>query len=1138
MKNVSGQNRRSISNYSAAISIIAFTFCMMFSAEVFAQINTASINGTVRDTSGAVIPGASVVLHNVDTNVDRTSLTNDVGNYSFVDILPGHYTLSVSKPGFQTRTQAAFTLNVNQTTTYDFVLPVGQATQTVTVEATAAKLQTGSAELGTVVTRTEVNDLPLNGRNFTQMLALTPGVSTVNVSQNSGGFDTNPIGSYSFPAVNGQTNRSNMFLLDGLNDEEAFNSTYSVAPILDDIQEFKVDSHNDQAGFGEVLGGIVNVVTKSGTNQLHGTAWEFLRNNAFDARNFFFQKTNKLRQNQFGGNVGGPVMIPHLYNGRNRTFFFGSYEGVRIRTGQESAYRIATPQNLAGDFSDWVDKDGNLIPIYNPFSTRPDPNKPGSYLRDAFQNNQVPVNLMDPHTLALAKMIYPAPINTGISGTNAENLKARITDSDEYNLRGDEQLAQKDSFWFRFSHIHVPVTTPGNFLDSTGLGDYHAHQYGANWTHTFGPTAVLDVKFGRNYGYEVSSTLFGSNTAQQIIQTGAYSSTFACGFRASRNCLVPGVSIAGYQGWGEGYNATSLSDLWEWKADFTKIYSRHNISMGGDVNRSAFISPLNGASASYSTFQTSNLESSVGGNAMVSFLLGVPDSGGERNVLEREHGGWVNGVYFQDQWRPTDRLTLNIGVRYDYTLFPIYGKGPSDPDSLVGDLDLNNGTYIMTYNAPSCIVTGKPPCIPGVGLPDKVTITTPNGRIIHSTFDNIQPRFGFAYSLTRNNVIRGSFGRFFDNWAAVNQMAQNYEGTWPSTGQLLANNLNQQNPVIPAENPFLGGAALPAPTPFHQVQWYMDPLIQNPYAWQWNFGIQHSLGQNTVLTANYAGATDLRLDEGIYSNVAVTPGPGDAAAVTARRPYTYITPTYYDRSVGKGYYHAFQFSLDRKTSKGLTYLISYTYSKMIDYGSDGWFGVEGTSIQDPYNLKMDKSVAGFDLTHILSASWTYELPFGKGERFQTGSKVVDAIIGPWQINGILTLQSGAPYFVGSNSGIPNTGNVFERADLTGTPITPANQSIAEWINPAAFKNPAPFTFGNEGRNILRRDWYRNLDLSLFRDFPLTESKKLEFRAETFNTPNWVVWGRPNTSIGDPNFGVINSIGNSPRIIQLALKFYF
>ncbi|HEX5483671.1 MAG TPA: TonB-dependent receptor [Terriglobia bacterium] len=1121
-------------------SLLVMGAIFLLPAAMRGQESTAAINGTVKDSSGAVIPGASVGLRNVNTGVERTTVTNGAGNYSFVQILPGQYTLNVTKTGFQAQTQAAFTMSVNQTTTYDFTLPVGQATQTVTVQATAAKLQTGSAELGTVVNRREVNDLPLNGRNFTQMLALTPGVSTVNVSQNGGGFNTNPIGSYSFPSVNGQTNRSNMFLLDGLNDEEAFNSTYTVAPILDDIQEFKVDSHNDQAAFGGVLGGIVNVVTKSGTNQLHGTGWEYLRNNALDARNFFFQNTNTLRQNQFGGNVGGPVVIPHLYNGRNRTFFFGSYEGVRTRTGNESAYRIPTPQNLNGDFSDWVDKDGNLIPIYNPFSTRPDPSKPGSFLRDAFPNNQVPVSLMDPNTLALANLIYPAPINTGIAGTNAVNLKNKITDSDEYNLRGDEQLGQKDSFWFRYSHIHVPVTTPGNFGD-TGLGDYLAHQWGANWTHTFGPTAVLDLKFGRNYGYAISDDLFPDDVAAKIIQTGNYSSTFTCGFHASRNCLVPGVGPSGYQGWGESYNATSLSDIWEWKADFTKMAGKHSLSMGVDVNRSAFISPLNGAGACYSTFQTSNLETSVGGNGMASFLLGVPDSGGERNVLEREHGGWVNGLYVQDQWRPSDRLTLNLGLRYDYTLFPIYGKGPGDPDSLVGDLDLNNGTYIMAYNAPSCIVTGKPPCIPGVGLPANVTITGHNGRIIHSTLDNIEPRFGFAYRLSNTNVLRGSFGRFFDNWAAVNQMAQNYEGTWPSTGQLLANNLNQQTPMIPAENPFLGGAAFPAPTPFQQVQWYMDPLIQNPYAWQWNFGIQHSLGQNTVLTANYAGATDIRLDEGIYSNVAVTPGPGDAAVVASRQPYPSITPTYYDRSVGKGYYHAFQFSLDRKTSKGLAFLVSYTYSKMIDFGSDGWFGVEGTSIQDPYNLKMDKGVAGFDLTHILSTSWTYELPFGRGERFQTGNKVVDAIVGPWQINGILSMQSGQPYMVTAPSGIPNTGNAggtSERADFTGAPIEPSNQSIAEWISPAAFTNPAPFTFGNEGRNVLRRDWYRNLDLSLFRDFPISESKKLEFRMETFNTPNWVVWGQPNTSIGDPQFGVINGIGNSPRIVQFALKFYY
>lgn len=1126
---------------SGPVMLVALALCswLCTSRPAAAQMATAAINGVVMDTSGAVIPGASVALVNANTGVKRVTVSSNSGSYSFVDILPGQYTLEVSKAGFQARRQAEFTLSVNQTTTYNFTLPVGEATQTVTVEATAAKLQTASAELGTVVNRKEVNNLPLNGRNFTQMLALTPGVSTVNVSQNSGGFNTNPVGDYSFPAVNGQTNRSNMFLLDGLNDEESFNSTYTVAPILDDVEEFKVDSHNDQSAFGGVLGGIVNVVTKSGTNQFHGTGWEFLRNSAFDARNPFLAKVTPYAWNQFGANIGGPVVIPHLYHGQNRTFFFGSYEGVRIHQASSSLYLIPTPAELNGDFSGLVNSTGQPIQLYNPFTTRPDPSNSGLLLRDSFLNNQIPTTLMDQNMLALAKAIYPAPINTGVAGTNAENLNPTVQDSDQYNVRIDESLGQKNSFWWRLSHIHSPSSSVGNYLGEQSETDYHAYQLGANWTHTFGPSMVLDVEFGRNYGYAAQSTLLPQSLSTKLIQAGGYSNTFACGYVGGpRGCYLPGPGISGYNaGWGEGFNATALSDIWEWKADLTKIHGKHNLSMGADINRSSFISPLNGSSVCFCSFQTSNLETSTGGSALASFLLGVPSSAGERNVLEREHGSWEDGLYFQDQWHPINKLTINIGARYDLTLTPIYGsaQGAKDPNNLVGDLDLNNGTYIVEYPTPSCATTGKPPCIPGGTLPANVVMAPSNGRIVHTTYDNIQPRFGFAYLLTKDNVIRGSFGRFFDNWAAVEQMGQNYEGSWPSTGQLLANSLNLGSPNISAEDPFSGGAAFPAPTPFQQVQWFMDPLIQNPYAWQWNFGVQHSFGQNTILTANYAGATDMRLDEGIYSNIALTPGPGPIAP---RQPYPSITPTYYDRSVGKGYYNSFQFSLNRKASHGLSYLVSYTYSKMIDQGSDGWFGVEGTSIQDPYDLRMDKSVAGFDQTHILSASWVYQLPFGHGQRFQTGSRAVDWIIGPWQLNGILSASTGIPYTLSAPSGISNTGNQYERPNLTGAAIVPSSQGPNLWINPAAFTAPPPFTFGDVGRNTLRSDWPHDLDFSLFREFPITESKRFEFRAEFFNSTNWVVWGAPDSGVTDVSFGRIFGTENTPRQIQFALKFYY
>src|SRR5436305_4643265 len=328
-----------------------------------AQVATASINSAVGDASSAGMPRARVVLRNEATNVTETTTTGDTGTYVLVNIIPGRYTLTASKEGFATGTTAPFDLAVNQSTTIDVTLRIGSATEAVVVEASATSIQTSSSELGTVIGKRSVDNLPLNGRNFTQLLNLTPGVSTVNTTQNGSNqqFAGNTIGSFSFPSINGQTNRSNLFLLDGLNDQESFSSTYSVPPIIDDIQEFKVDSHNDQAQFGGVLGGVVNVSTKTGTNEFHGEAWEFFRNSAFDARNPI-TGINQLHQNEFGSNIGGPVLLPH-YNGRNRTFFFGSYEGVRLHVGNANRSLIPTTAQINGDFS------AQGVQLFNPYST-------------------------------------------------------------------------------------------------------------------------------------------------------------------------------------------------------------------------------------------------------------------------------------------------------------------------------------------------------------------------------------------------------------------------------------------------------------------------------------------------------------------------------------------------------------------------------------------------------------------------------------------------------------------------------------------------------------------------------------------------------------------------------------------------
>src|SRR5438445_5482532 len=366
---------------------VAFVLIFVIPHSASAQA-TATLNGVVRDSSGAVIPQATVTLHNTNNGNDRDVLNNDSGLYVYVSVPPGEYVLKVTKEGFTTATQAGLHVVVNQASTQDFTLRVGSTQQSITVEGSAVNLETANATLGTVIESKQVMDLPLNGRNFTQLLSLTPGVAPVSVAQNSGGAQAAPVGTFVFPAVSGQSNRSNYFLLDGIDDTDQVFTTYAVAPILDDIQEFKVQSHSDDIQFGGVLGGIVNVVSKSGTNNFHGTAWEFFRNTVLNAKDPLKGVASKLVQNQFGANFGGPVVLP-FYNGRNKTFFFGSYEGFRRAQPSTGAfYNVPTQAELSGDFSALL-QGPNPVQLFNPFTTRPDPASPGSFIRDPFPNNDI-----------------------------------------------------------------------------------------------------------------------------------------------------------------------------------------------------------------------------------------------------------------------------------------------------------------------------------------------------------------------------------------------------------------------------------------------------------------------------------------------------------------------------------------------------------------------------------------------------------------------------------------------------------------------------------------------------------------------------------------------------------------------------
>jgi hypothetical protein len=1110
----------------------------------------ASMSGTAADTTGAVIAGATITITNTATNVQQTTVTSGSGTYSLINVSPGVYTIKAIKPGFRTQQITDAVLGVNQAAVFNFTFTTGTVNESVTVSAESSAIESSTAELGTVISTKPVNDLPLNGRNFTELLELTPGVSRVSVGQNSGGgggFAGQAIGTFAFPSVNGQRNRSNMFLLDGVVDLGSFIGNYNYQPIVDDIQEFKVQSHNDLAEFGQVTGGIVNIATKSGTNRIHGTAWEYLRNSAFDARDYFLPQVNPLRQNQFGADAGGPVMIPHLYNGKNRTFFFFAYEGFRQSQAAQSIVTTPTAAQLGGDFSNLLSKG---VVIYNPFSTAPDPNNPGSFTRTPFPDNQIPTNLLSSSSLLYAKTLFPAPNAALSTGQNLIDTTPSIVDSDSYTGRIDQAFGEHDRIFGRISSYSQNSSGSAGYPGFATAASLYGYNIAVHESHTFGPTSVLELYFGRNIGDDLTQQIFPnapSGFAQSLISAG-FSSAFTSGFLSQSAPFIPLIGIPGYLGPGTGDNNlqdTQIANTYEFGGSFTKVWNRNTIKAGGVYATNNSRSPISGASESSSAFQTSNLEATTGspasGDALASFLLGVPTSAQRRDVVETEHHGSVDGAFLQDQIQVNPRLAVNVGVRWDVSVWPIYGNSLADGQGYVGDIDLTNGTYLVSAIPQACSATVGAPCIPGGTLPAHVLQTPFGNRALHKTdLNNWQPRLGIAYHPMEKTSILAGYSRFYDEWNSIVQYSQNAGGNWPSISELNQNSLNSTTATSTIGNPLSQGTdtvTQPSATPFTQTAYYFDPYFKMPYTDQWNLQVEQGLGSNTVLTLAYSGSHSGRLDLGGLYNTAEYAAPGDAAAVASRQEFPYITPTNYDKSSGNANYNALEASLKRSTSKGLTYLLSYTWSKSIDLASSGSFGAEGTLLQNPYDPQADRSVSGFDLTNIFSASANYALPIGRGEMFNLENPIVNSLLGGWALNGILTLTSGSPYSITVNGDIANVGNTFVQADLVGD-ATPAHQTPEEWINPAAFAAPPRYNFGTFGRNALRTDPYKDLDFSVFKSFALPRGTSVQFRAESFNLPNQVVFSGPDSTVGDPNFGAVSSIANTPRQLQFALKVQF
>jgi hypothetical protein len=1136
------------------VPLILLGVAGLSSQPAIGQQTNANVSGVVKDPTGASIPNARVELTNVNTGVVRTTTTNNDGAYDFPSVVPGVYTMQASATGFAAVSQPPVTLQVSQIATFDFQLRVGSTTSSVTVTATAAALQTSSSELGTVVTTNEVNNLPLNGRNFTQLLTITTGVANINTDQNGnggGGWNGHTVGTTDIPAVNGAANRSNVFLLDGANDLNTLSGVYNYSPIVDAIQEFKTQGHNDLAEYGGAAGGLVTVVTKSGTNQYHGALWEFLRNEQMDARGYFETSRAPLRQNQYGASAGGPLSIPKLYNGKNRTFFYAAWESYRYASAQETGALGPTAAMRAGDFS------ALGVPIYDPATTTLD-SATGQYTRETFtqEYNEGPgnaslcggdVNCIPASRFNGISTLYEGIIpNSGnlVNGSNVFVTGRSFTNQHSGTIRVDQNFGNSDQLMFRYSQFDQYGQSPSGTIGS-GFDSVIGHNYIGHWTHTFSPTTFSDVYFGRNYGYSLIGTSWAGENAAFLgqLQKDGMSSAFMTLDNAT---YAPQYTAGGYVGLsGSQLQGSGLADNWQFGGSFSKILGRHTLKAGVDIETNNFTSPIAYSGVDFEAPQTAGVgaQQGVGGNSWASLLLGVPAGASYRNIDEVASGGWMDAFYVQDQIKATSRLTLNLGFRNDMVFTPIYGTGKG-ANYYTGNADPVTGQYILNALPPNCSAMQGAPCIPtGIytasstpapgGLPAHA-IVNPSLRVIQNSLADWGLRLGLAYRLNDKTTVRGGYGREYDEWATIVQLSQNFGGNWPAVNTIDNAGLNLNVPTVTPADPLQlgsGGAIVYPINDFSQVsQWMVDPNFRTPYYDQYNAGIERQLPGNLALDANYVGATGRHEDWGPTMNTP-QPGPGD---VQARRPYPYMLQQWFDQSVGNSRYNALQVTLNERNIHGVGFLVAYTLAHS---NSDGCGLGASCDSSNPYHRSVDYGTSDLNQKNIFSAAFTAQSPFTRSP-----NKLTSGVAGGWSLNGIVQFSSGQPYTVTTGSDPENIGCCLqERLNVIGDPNSGPNiHTRAEWFNTSAFAQPAAYTYGTEKVNPFTAQMRHETDLSLFRQFHvgLGEERFFEFRADSFNLFNNVVFNTPDASISDTTFGQVRSQQNQPRQLQVALKFYY
>lgn len=1139
----------------------AIILCLAVSPSATAQVNSATLRGTVTDATGAIVEGASVSVESKATNAVRTTLTNGAGEYSMASLQPGLYIIKVTKTGFSTFQQNDFSLEVGAVASVDVALKLGSVTDVVEVTADTAQLQTSDSTLGGVISERMTVDLPLNGRMFTQLLQLEPGTVPIDVSQNNGkqpGFGSgSPI-----PAVNGGTNRSNLFFLDGIYSSNPFFAGFSFSPSIDAIQEFKEQTHSDQAEFGGGTGAIVSTSTRSGTNDYHGSIFEFLRNTVFDARNTFAVDVNgnptryPYIQNQFGGTVGGPVI-------KNKLFFFAYYEGGRQVQGLPSLYVVPTAAERNGDFSG-LGPNGQPLPlIYDPSTYNPVTQTQESFLAETGKN-AIPTGRIDTQMQAFLNGIYPLPNYSSTSnGNNFISSTGNRGTQDQGSIRVDYNLGPKDLLYGRYSQGDAANTSP-SALENQFVTGFSGFNTGGTWVHTFNPSLISSITVG------VSKLDIPQAIVLPVDQGALFTASgLGAGFTefpggtAGPQVPVPNLSNGPYGGFWNGAGPIGPMTTAQISGSVDKVVGPHVLKFGGGWFKTWMYTNWNGNSETFSTTGTwnaacqfaatgsvpaqaacpaydpalNNVAAAAGGDPVASMLLSVPSAAnrnlGNSGVSLRMQ---VDNLFVQDSWKISRKLTFNYGLRWDYNS-PV-----TETRNRIPTYDIYNQTYLVP-NGDVDLPAGPLP--PNVALSGRRSITT-------SKWGDFSPRIGLAYQLDSKTVIRAGFGRAYDSYSQSLQVAQQNRGAWPSgLSQNAANipvntaglSLKPDGTLYTGQNPFYGEPVIPAsPLPAPGGLGFQDVRWQPDNSWQYNLQVQRDLGAPGILSVAYVGSHTEHTTIYYPYNVAVEPSINPCSETGCLGTDTVLGGHGNDlQGNGTSNYNAMQVNLVKPFFHGLAYTAAFTWSKNMAIANCGDF--YQSCIQDPYNLKGEYGPSALNVPLIFTLSTLYELPFGHGKQWATDG-VGAAILGGWQLNLLLALRSGLPVNLTDNANggdQAQVGGGLQRADIVGGPNNGAVHQVGNWFNGSAFALPALGTYGNAGLNALRGPDFKDVDFGVMRNFSFTERWKLQFRAEMFDLFNHPNYNNPNLAFDGGSFNQITSTVGGPganRNIQFALKLMF